>query len=93
MPECATEGVVAVNRGGQIVLANPRAEALFGYEREELVGLRLEVLIPDRIRHIHGQYQADYFARPRIRPMGVGLTLTARRKDGAEFPIARTLAP
>jgi PAS domain S-box-containing protein len=89
--ECASEGIVAVNRGGQIVLANPRAEALFGYEREELVGLRLEVLIPDRIRHVHGQYQADYFARPRTRPMGLGLTLTARRKDGAEFPIEVSL--
>ena len=52
--ECATEGIVAVDRGGQIVLANPRAEALFGYEREELVGRRLEVLIPDRVRSVHG---------------------------------------
>jgi PAS domain S-box-containing protein len=89
--ECATEGIVAVNRGGQIVLANPRAETLFGYERGELVGLRLEVLIPDRVRHVHAQYQADYFARPRTRPMGLGLTLTARRKDGTELPIEVSL--
>ena len=89
--ECATEGIVAVNRDGEIVLANPRAEALFGYEREELVGLRLEVLIPDRVRHVHGQHQADYFAGPRTRPMGVGLTLTGRRKDRAEFPIEVSL--
>ena len=60
--ECATEGIVPVNRDGKIVLANPRAEALFGYERAGLVGLRLEALIPDRVRHGHGQYQADYFA-------------------------------
>lgn len=89
--ECATEGIVAVNRDGQIVLANPRAEALFGYEREELVGRRLEVLIPDRVRSVHGQYQADYFTRPRTRPMGLGLTLTGRRKDGTEFPIEVSL--
>ena len=89
--ECATEGIVAVNRDGQIVLANPRAEALFGYEREELVGLRVEALIPDRVRPVHGQYQADYFARPRTRTMGLGLTLTGRRKDGAEFPIEISL--
>jgi len=85
--ECATEGLVGVDHDGQIVLANPRAEALFGYEREELVGQRLKVLIPDRARPIHGQYQADYFARPRTRSMGLGLTLTGRRKDGTEFPI------
>jgi PAS domain S-box-containing protein len=89
--ECATEGIVGVNRDGQIVLANPRAEALFGYEREELVGRRLEVLIPDRGRPIHGQHQADYFARPRTRSMGLGLTLTGRRKDGTEFPIEVSL--
>jgi hypothetical protein len=89
--DCATEGIVAVNRRGQIVLANPRAEVLFGYERAELTGLRLEVLIPDRVRSVHGQYQADYFARPRTRPMGLGLTLTGRRKDGTEFPIEVSL--
>ena len=89
--ECATEGIVGVNRDGQIVLANPRAEALFGYEREDLVGRRLEVLIPDRIRPVHGQHQADYFARPRTRSMGLGLTLAGRRKDGTEFPIEVSL--
>jgi PAS domain S-box-containing protein len=89
--ECATEGIVAVNRDGQIVLANPRAEVLFGYERAELVGLRVEVLIPDRVRHVHEQYQANYFAQPRTRPMGLGLTLTGRRKDGVEFPIEVSL--
>ena len=89
--EGATEGIVAVNRAGKIVLANPRAEVLFGYGREELVGQRLEALIPDRVRHVHGEYQADYFARPRTRPMGLGLTLTGRRKDGAELPIEVSL--
>ena len=89
--ECATVGIVAVNRGGQIVLANPRAEAMFGYEGEELVGLPLPVLIPGRLQHAHEEHQADYFARPRTRLMGVGLTLTAKRKDGAEFPIEVSL--
>ncbi len=90
--ESAAEGIVAVNPNGQIVLANPRAEAMFGYEREELVGQRLQVLIPDRVRHRHGQYQSEYFARPRTRPMGAGLTLTGRRKDGTEFPIEVSLS-
>ncbi len=85
--ESATEAIVAIDRGGQIVLANPRVEAMFGYEREELVGQRLDVLIPDRIRHVHEQDRADYFVQPHTRAMGVGLTLAGRRKDGSEFPV------
>lgn len=85
--ESATEAMLAIDRGGQIVLANPQAEAMFGYEREELEGQRLEVLIPDRIRHVHEQYRAQYFAQPRPRAMGIGLTLAGRRKDGSEFPV------
>lgn len=85
--ESATEAIVAVDRGGQIVLVNPRAEAMFGYEREELLGHRLTVLIPERIRHAHQQYWADYFGRPRARPLGSGVTLMGRRKDGSEFPV------
>lgn len=84
--ESATEAIMAIDRGGQIVLANPRAEAMFGYEREELVGQRLDVLIPDRIRHVHEQHGADYFVQPHTRAMGIGLTLAGRRKDGSEFP-------
>ena len=85
--ESGTEAIVAVDRAGQIVLANPRAEAMFGYEREELVGHRLDVLIPARMRQAHEQYRTEYFGRPHTRPLGTGLTLTGRRKDGREFPI------
>lgn len=85
--ESATEAIVAIDQGGQIVLANPPAERMFGYEREELVGRRLDVLIPDRIRHVHGQSRADYFLQPHTRGMGLGLTLAGRRKDGSEFPV------
>lgn len=85
--ESATEAIVAIDRGGQIVLTNPRAETMFGYGREELAGQPLDVLIPDRIRHVHEQYRADYFLQPHRRAMGVGLTLAGRRKDGSEFPV------
>jgi PAS domain S-box-containing protein len=64
---------------------------MFGYEQGQLVGQRLEVLIPDRIRRAHAQYQAEYFAQPRTRSMGLGLTLTGRRRDGSEFPIEVSL--
>jgi PAS domain S-box-containing protein len=85
--DSATEAIVGIERGGQIVRANPRAHAMFGYEREELVGQRLDVLIPDRIRHVHEQDRADYFVQPHTRAMGAGPTLAGRRKDGSEFPV------
>ena len=65
---------------------------MFGHERGTLVGQRLEVLIPDRARHLHGRHQADYFAQPHTRPMGLGLNLTGRRSDGAEFPVEVSLS-
>src|SRR6266545_5266275 len=89
--ESAAEGIVGVDRDGRIVLANPRIESMFGYRREELLGQSVELLVPDRSRSGHSRHRADYFARPRTRPMGLGLTLTGRRKDGAEFPIEVSL--
>lgn len=85
--ESATEAILVIDRGGQIVLANSRAETMFGYERGELGGQRLDVLIPDRIPHGHEQSRADYFLQPHTRGMGMGLTLAGRRKDGSEFPV------
>ncbi|HXJ78628.1 MAG TPA: PAS domain S-box protein [Candidatus Methylomirabilis sp.] len=87
----AAEAIVGVDRDGRIVLANPQAEAMFGHERGLLVGQRLEALIPDRARGAHTRHQADYFHEPRNRSMGLGLTLTGRRKDGSEFPIEVSL--
>ena len=90
--ESAAEGIVGVDRDGRIVLANPRIESMFGYRREELLGQSVELLVPDRSRSVHSRHRADYFARPRTRPMGLGLSLTGRRKDGAEFPIEVSLS-
>ena len=84
--ESAPDAMVIVDREGTIRLVNERAVALFGYPRDELLGGRLETLIPERVREIHTSLRVGYFADPKTRPMGAGLDLVARRKDGTEFP-------
>ncbi|MFB3073917.1 MAG: PAS domain S-box protein [Candidatus Methylomirabilales bacterium] len=90
--ESAAEGIVIVNPDGRIVLANVRTEELFGYHRDELLGQTLEVLLPERFQDTHAGHRAGYFAEPRVRPMGLGLDLAARRKDGSEFPVEISLS-
>jgi PAS domain S-box-containing protein len=85
--EAASEGLIVVDRGGFIVEVNLQVERLFGYSPEELVGQRIEVLLPTSLRERHRRHVEDYFAAPRTRVMGMGLSLAGRRKDGSEFPI------
>jgi PAS domain S-box-containing protein len=90
--EAASEGVVIVDRRGRIMSVNARTEAMFGWPRQELVGQGLEVLLPERRRRVHERHVAHYFADPRVRPMGKGLDLLARRRDGREFPVEVSLS-
>ena len=85
--ETAAQGVVAVNRGGQIVLVNAAAETMFGYAREEMLGMQVGDLVPQRSREQHAGHQALYFQQPIARSMGESLDLAGIRKDGTEFPI------
>jgi PAS domain S-box-containing protein len=89
--KAATEGLIIVDRGGQIVEVNPRTERLFGYSEQELLGRQIESLVPPQLRQLHGKHVQDYFAQPRTRAMGRGLSLAGRRKDGSEFPIEISL--
>ena len=89
MPDAA----VVVDASGSIVSANEQADTLFGYPPGTLVGLPIETLVPERRRHRHRQHRSDYFAGPQRRPMGAGLELTGRRRDGREFPVDISLAP
>lgn len=90
--ESATEGILLIDVNGRITLVNAAAERMFGYDHDELVGQTLEILLPDRIRARHHEHRARYFAGPRVRPMGSGLDLAGRRKDGTEFPVEISLS-
>jgi PAS domain S-box-containing protein len=90
--ESASQSVVAVAQSGAIVLVNAATEELFGYSREELLGASLEVLLPERLRGQHVAHRTHYFSVPRSRPMGVGMELAGRKKDGTEFPLEISLS-
>jgi hypothetical protein len=90
--ESASQAIVSIDRGGRIVLANRRAEEIFGYTGEELLGARIEMLLPEAKRSTHSRERDEFFSRPRARPMGIGMDLAGRRKDGSEVPVEVSLS-
>jgi len=91
--QSAPDAIVTVDADGRIERANDQAESMFGYTRQELIGQRIEMLIPARFQMQHAQHRTDYMLQPRMRAMGVGLELYGRRKNGAEFPVDIMLSP
>jgi len=84
---------VLVIESGKIIAVNPQAERLFGYPAHELIGNAIETLVPERFQGAHPRHRAAYVADPLPRPMGSGLELRGRHKNGSEFPVEISLSP
>jgi PAS domain S-box-containing protein len=92
--ETAPDGVVVIDRRGTIVLVNKQTETMFGYSREELIGKKVEILVPIRHQRAHVAQRHSYFDKPRIRAMGqMDRPLFGLHKDGREFPVEISLSP
>ena len=87
------DAIVIVDEGGDILLVNDSAERLFGYDERELIGQKVEVLMPDGFRHEHVSHRKQYHKLPRSRPLVSGLKLKGQRKDGAIFDAEIALTP
>jgi PAS domain S-box-containing protein len=91
--EFAPDTVVVVDHDGKIIRVNAQIEKMFGYTGDELMGESIEALLPERFRGRHAEHRAHYISEPHTRPMGAGLKLYGKRKDGSEFPVDIMLSP
>lgn len=92
--DMSPDGLMVCDWSGSICLVNMRAELMFGYSRSELLGQKIEVLLPEDVREVHGTKHREKFRRqPGTREMGLDLKLRGRHKEGDEFPIKVMLAP
>jgi PAS domain S-box-containing protein len=89
----ATEGIMVVNAGGEIIRINPSAEKLFGYEKDELLGKKVEALVPRKLSKVHESHREKYSGNPHARAMGKDIELFGLKKDGKEFPVEISLSP
>lgn len=91
--EAAPEAMIVVDGAGRIILANGQAERLFGLAREQMLDRSIEMLLPDRFAALHQKHRVEYFAAARLRTMGEGFELYAKRFNGEEFPVEVSLSP
>ncbi|MGI9221627.1 MAG: PAS domain S-box protein [Woeseiaceae bacterium] len=91
--DSAPDAMLIVDEAGAIATVNNQAVRMFGYDRNELLGQKIEMLLPARIRERHLGHRATFAKKPELRPMGADFDLVARRKDGSEFPVEISLSP
>ena len=91
--EAAPDGIVMADLAGKVLLVNQRTEDLFGYDRGELLGKSVDILLPDGLRDAHAAHRAGYATNPHTRSMAAGMELLGRRRDGSEFPVEISLSP
>lgn len=90
--QSAAQGILIVDGNGRILMANPATQKLFGYSSDELIGQNVDILLPDSLRGGHRAHRDQYFSNPQSRPMGLGMDLQARHKDGTEFFVEISLS-
>src|SRR4051812_35616260 len=91
--DSAPDAMIIIDSAGTILFANRQVASLFGYAPAEIVGARIETLMPERFRVKHTGHRQGYGPNGRVRPMGMGLELYGMRKDGSEFPVEISLSP
>ncbi len=91
--DAAPDAIIIIDASGVIRFTNRQISALFGYEHDEIIGQSIEMLLPERFRARHVGHREDYVSNVRVRPMGVGLQLFGRRRNGTEFPVEISLSP
>jgi PAS domain S-box-containing protein len=91
--ETLPDALVAVDRDGTIVQVNSQAQELFGYDRDELIGQKIEMLVPESYRRQHHHHRRNFAETPKTRRMGADLDLYGRRRNGSEFPVEISLSP
>jgi len=91
--QASPNAVIVVDSDGVVLMASAAVRTLFGYEPDEVVGQSVEILVPEQFRTVHEHHRQSFVAEGGSRPMGLGLELTGRRRDGSVFPIDVGLSP
>ena len=91
--DAAPDALVCVEPSGRVAIVNSQVGELFGYDGDELLGVQVEILLPEALRARHAQHRSGFNDHPQVRSMGSGLPLVARRRDGSEFPVEVSLVP